>query len=176
MSLSYFQTIMNDTIPSIYPYPPTIVVKSALWYHPDADLFITIRGTVYGVYRQYFNVSRHFQRIFKRNEPGYNIARGTTCWLPIPFDDLDPFVFIKFLTCLYSPTTYDGDENDFKDIRRISVMWKFPELAGLALQHLLKRRQEKLALLTRNLCAATTMTSWIATETNRRNRRRIEET
>lgn len=167
---------MNNTIPSVYPYPPTIIVKSAIWYHHDADLFIIIRGTVYGTYRRYFNVSLYFQRIFKQIEPDYGIARGTTCWLPIPFDDLDPFIFIKFLTCLYSPALYVGDENDFKDIRRLSTAWKFPELAGLALQHLLKIRQEKLALLTRNLCAATMTTSRIMMEINRRDRMRIDET
>jgi hypothetical protein len=172
MSSPYFQTVLNNTIPSIYRYPPAIIVKSAAWYHHDADLFIITRGTVYGVYQQHFRVSPYFRQIFSRNEPGHDISRGTTCWLPIPFDDLDPFVFIKFLVCLYSPNDYDGNKNDFKDIQRLSLVWKFPELAGLALQKLLGIRQKKLSLTYRKLCATSTVTSWIMDEMEHRRRTR----
>jgi hypothetical protein len=49
--------------PTIYPfadkpYLPAILVKHHTWFFPDADLFISLDGVLYGVHQFYFNSHR----------------------------------------------------------------------------------------------------------------------
>lgn len=151
MSTSYFQTVLNTTITSIYPYPPPIIVKHHCWYFDDADFFIMIRGIVYGLHRRLFERSTYFSKILNQNEPEHDIPRGVSCFLPIPFDSLSTSHFAKFLDHLYYPDYFIATEEDWKNIRQLSLDWEFPHIAGIALLRVLEMRQRQLPPVMRTL-------------------------
>ena len=148
---SYFRTVLNTTVTSTFPYPPAIIIKHHWWYFPNADFFIIIRNIVYGLHRRHFEPSPFFRHISSQIEPGYDISRGTTVYLPIPLDDLDPSKFFVFLHYLYYPNLFSGTEEDWRYIRRFGLDWGFQRVAGLAIIRLLEMRQEQLPPVIRRL-------------------------
>ena len=78
---TYFETVLNTTVTSIYPYPPPIIIKHHFWYFPDSDFFITIRSIVYGLHQRHFESSSFFSDILNRNEPGHDIPQGMSIHL-----------------------------------------------------------------------------------------------
>ncbi len=146
---NYFQIVMNTTLSSIHPYPPPTVVKHYMWYYHDANLFIMIRGIVYGLHRQIFEKSDNFLTTHEIDEPGYDVPRGTTCLLPIPLNNLDTNLFDKFLSYVYYPEYFTGNENDLLDIRGLCITWGFYELSATILVEILDRRRRHLPLTMR---------------------------
>jgi hypothetical protein len=66
-------------------YPPPILTKHHTWYLHDADLFISIHNTLYGIHRRQLEESILFQEVLQF---GQNHLIGTLPIHPIPFDDL----------------------------------------------------------------------------------------
>ena len=141
---TYFRTILNTTITSIYPYPPATIVKHHFWYFNNADFFIIIRGIAYGLHRRLFEPSPYFRNILVQNEPGHDIPRGITVHLPIPFDKLSPPIFFIFLQYLYYPKYFIGTEEDWKNIRRLCLDWEFSHMAGITILKMLEMRRKQL--------------------------------
>ena len=137
---------MNIDSTTPFPYPPPILVKHHIWFFEDADLFISIRGIAFGLYRNFFEPSPFFQRKFKRILPGYTVPQGTTCLLPIPFDNLTYLEFSTFLMFLYRPDNFLGTKDEWFMIRRRCIKWKFTHQAGLALHHLVNLRRSKVPI------------------------------
>ena len=108
------------------PYPPPILTKHHIWYSDTANLFITICGILFGLYRAYFNHSRYFQTIMDMVEPGQPMAQGSIPLYPIPFDDLDLLLFQQFLQFFYHTSKFCGTKRDWEDIRDISIDWYLP--------------------------------------------------
>ena len=154
---TYFETVLNTTITSIYPYPPPIIIKHHFWYFPDSDFFITICSIVYGLHRRHFESSSFFSAILNQNKPGHDIPRGTTVYLPIPFDDLSPDKFFAFLHHLYYPALFVGTEEEWKDVRRLSLEWDLPRVVGFAALRLLEIRQQQLPPVMQQLVERTTL-------------------
>ena len=77
--------------------------------------------------------------------------------LPIPFDNLSPLTFFAFLHHLYYPTLFIGTEDEWKDIRRLSLEWNLPRVAGFAALRLLEIRQQHLPLVMRQLMERTSL-------------------
>ena len=74
-------------------YPPPILTKHPIWYSINADFFIMLQGTLYGLHWQYF-----------QNLPLFQVAAhgekqliGLLPQHPIPFDTLKHDLFNHFL-------------------------------------------------------------------------------
>ena len=67
--MTYFETVLNTTVTSIYPYPPPIIIKlfqsfkHHLWYFHNSNFFITIHSVVYGLHCRHFESSSFFSNI-----------------------------------------------------------------------------------------------------------------
>jgi hypothetical protein len=80
------------------PYPPAILVKHHTWFFPDANLFISLDGVLYGVHQFYFDQSLLFQGIIHYREAN---KIGVTPLHPISFDTLKRDILDNFLQILY---------------------------------------------------------------------------
>jgi len=98
-------------------YPPPMFTKHHRWYFENADLFIIIRGIVYGLHQIKFLTSTYFQTILSINEINEDQPQGTTCLRPIPFDDMSHADFSLLLYFLYCPYNFQGTERDWKVIQ-----------------------------------------------------------
>ena len=90
------------------PYPPPILTKHHIWYSDTANLFVTICGVLFGLHRAYFNHLQYFQIIMDTVEPGQLMAQGSIPLYPIPFDDLNPLPFHRFLQFFYYTLKFCG--------------------------------------------------------------------
>ena len=120
------------------PYPPPILTKHHIWYSDTANLFITIHGILFGLHRAYFNHSRYFQTIMDIVKPEQLMAWGSVPLYPIPFDDLNPLPFHRFLQFFYHTAKFCGTKRDWEDIRDISIDWYLPQQTAIAIQKLVK--------------------------------------
>ena len=85
------------------------------------------------------------------------MPRGTSIHLPIPFDDLPPLVFFAFLHHLYYPKLFIGTEDEWIDIRRLSLEWDMPQTAGFAALRLLEMREQQIPPVMRQLIERTSL-------------------
>ena len=122
------------------PYPPPILAKHHIWYSDTANLFIMIRGVLFGLHRAYFNHSRYFQTIMDMVEPGQPMAWESVPLYPIPFDDLDPLSFQQFLQFFYHTSKFCGTKRDWEDIWDISIDWYLPQQTAIAIWKLVEIR------------------------------------
>ena len=99
-----FLNLPDETYPAAYPYPPSIFIKHRHWYLPQADVFFSIRGTLFGVHRQvFYRRSTFFRSILNTIDQTTGYPRGLRPSRPIPFDDMFENEVIPFLTFLYKP-------------------------------------------------------------------------
>jgi hypothetical protein len=148
---NYLQLVLNTTMTSTFTYPPPTIAKHPYWYFPDADLFLMIRGVVYGIHRSHFKNSTFFHNILTQNDAIHNVPRGTTVHFPIPFDDLAPSTLFNLLHYLYYPGLFTGTELDWKELRRLSLDWDLPRVAGIAAIRILEMRERELPPTMRQL-------------------------
>ena len=83
-------------------YPPCS--PHAIWWLENADIFLSMRGIVYGLRRIHFIQSSLFQRLLSITR--LDILYGTTTGLPIPFDKIG-FKFSKLRKTGKCPMQYD---------------------------------------------------------------------
>ena len=140
-------------------YPPTMMQKHPIWYLPNADLFISIDGNLFGLYRHHFESSTLFKEILEYNKD-YGI--GQIPLRPIPFDDLRIQVFLNFLHFLHDSFSFtesnggDLSHSDWMDVKNLCEDWYFPNQIGEILRMLYWRRVSKFPLLQRKLVQTTT--------------------
>ena len=122
------------------PYPPPILTKHHTWYSNDADLFISLRGILFGLHRAYFTQSLYFQTIMDVVDSERPVPRGSQILFPIPFDDLDQLSFTRFLSFLYQTRQFQGTKREWEDIRDYCVDWYLPQHTVIAVRKLLELR------------------------------------
>jgi hypothetical protein len=120
-------------------YPPPILTKHHAWYLHDADLFISIHGTLYGIHRRQLEESILFREVLRY---GQNHLIGTILIHPIPFDDLKKEIFDHFLVLLYCGMTTLNHltRNDLVDIKRLCIDWYLPHQTVMIIRRLCKIR------------------------------------
>jgi hypothetical protein len=79
-------------------YSPPILTKHHTWYLHDADLFISIHGTLYSIHQRQLEESILFREVLQYEQ---NHLIGTIPIHPIPFNDLKKEIFDQFLVLLY---------------------------------------------------------------------------
>ena len=133
-----------------YPYPPPMLVKHPILYWDDANLFISVRGMLYGLHQQFFIPhSTFFITILNRIDPCRTAPRGTLPSLPIPFDKLSYLRFEEFITLLYNLNRFYGDEDRWKRIHQLATYWNFRHIQDKALFELQYLRYQELPPLSR---------------------------
>jgi hypothetical protein len=125
-------------------YPPPILVKHHTWCLYDADLFISIRGTLYGIHQRRLEDSILFQEILRY---GQNHLIGVILIHPIPFDDLKKEIFDHFLILLYCGTTTLNHlaKNDLVDVKRLCIDWYLPHQTSIIIRRLCEIRIQQLS-------------------------------
>ena len=73
-------------------------------------------------------------------KPGQPMAQGSIPLYPIPFDDLDPLSFQRFLQFFYHTSKFCGTKQDWEDIQDISINWYLPQQTAITIQKLVKIR------------------------------------
>jgi hypothetical protein len=116
-------------------YPPPILTKHHTWYLYDADLFINIRGILYGIHQQQLEESILFREVLQH---GKNHQIGTILIHPIPFNILKKEIFNHFFVLLYcGTTTLDYlTRNDWVDIKQLCIDWYLPHQIATIIQRL----------------------------------------
>ena len=66
-----------------FPYPPHHPQQHFLWFYKNADIFISVHNTIYGLHRIHFVQSPVFRRILETVIPPYDQPLGLTEALPI---------------------------------------------------------------------------------------------
>src|SRR5277367_210506 len=90
-----------------YPYPPPILAKQLQWYLPHANLFISVRGALYGLHHYFFPLGSFFTTLQPpKIQDGEFIPRGLIPELPIPIDDISYIEFAEFLIFLCYPDQF----------------------------------------------------------------------
>ena len=79
-------------------YPPPILTKHPVWYSLNANFFIALWGTLYGLHWWHFQSSILFQEIIAHGEKH---LIGLLPQHPIPCDSLKGGLFNYFLILLY---------------------------------------------------------------------------
>jgi hypothetical protein len=124
-------------------YPPPILTKHHTWYLHDADLFISIHNTLYGIHQRQLEESLLFQEVLQY---GRNHLIGTLPIHPIPFDDLKKEIFDHFLILLYCGTTTLNHltRNDWVDIKQLCIDWYLPHQTAMIIRRLCEIRIQRL--------------------------------
>ena len=106
-------------------YPPPILIKHSIWYSINADFFIALQGTLYGLHWQYFQNSPLFWEVVAHGEK--QLIRLLPQH-PIPFDTLKHDLFNYFLILLYHGTIRLNHlkRDDWIDLKQLCVDWCFP--------------------------------------------------
>ena len=114
-------------------YPPPILTKHPVWYSLNANFFIALQGTLYGLHWQYFQSSILFQEIITHGEK-HSIRLLPQH--PIPFDILKGDLFNHFLMLLYhgSFKLNHLNRDDWIDLKRLCIDWYFPGQTAINLK------------------------------------------
>src|ERR1700678_4441719 len=124
-------------------YPPPLLMKHPVWYYPDADLFISIKGSLYGLHQRRFETSVFCNEILRYGK--FNKI-GTIPAHPIPFDALRNDIFEKFLLLLYSsfPSEISFTFYELINLKVLSIDWYFPHQMAIIVRKLFILRQQSL--------------------------------
>ena len=125
-----FISLTSILEPAITPtfkqfYPPSILTKHPVWYLLNADFFITLWGTLYGLHWWHFQNSILFQEIIAHGEKH---LIGLLPQHPIPFDNLKNDLFDHFLVLLYHSSFKLNHltRDDWINLKWLCVDWYFP--------------------------------------------------
>jgi hypothetical protein len=125
-------------------YPPPILTKHQTWYLHDADLLISIHGTLYGIHQQQLKESILFREVLRY---GQNHLIRTILIHPIPFDILKKEIFDQFLVLLYCGTTTLNHltRNDWVDIKQLCIGWYLPHQTAMIIRRLCEIQIQQLS-------------------------------
>ena len=124
-------------------YPPPILTKHPIWYSINTDLFISLRGILYGLHWQHSQNSILFQEIIAHGETH---LIGLLPQQPIPFNILKHNLFNNFLILLYHGTVKLSHltRDDWIDLKQLCVDWYFPSQTTIIIQKFCKLQYQQL--------------------------------
>lgn len=115
-------------------YPPR--TTHVLWWLENADIFISIKGIVYGLRRIHFTPSPLFRLLLSITRPPLDEPFGTTFHTAIPFDDINQQSFCEFVYLLHMPEIYRANSEGWLKIFQIAKDWEMPHVARRATREL----------------------------------------
>ena len=105
-------------------YPPC--APHAIWWLENADIFLSVRGIVYGLRRVHFIQSSFFRRLLSITK--LDISFGTTSSLPIPFDDIRPSTFGEIIYLLHLSEIFKTTKENWLQILQTAKDWEMPHV------------------------------------------------
>ena len=81
-------------------YPPPVLIKHHFWYLDNANLFVSIWGTLYEIHHTYFKPFHYFQNLLDCINPMFTIPQGYLPKQPIPSNNLNTQLFSCLLSYL----------------------------------------------------------------------------
>ena len=102
-----------------FPYPPPFQVKRDEWYLSNANIFISVRGKLYGLRRDRLPPGCLFVRDSYVIQPTELYPRGFPPSRPFPIPELTYLEFDEFLIFFYYTEYFYGDEERW---RRVCVL------------------------------------------------------
>ena len=109
-------------------YPPS--APHAIWWLENADIFLSVRGIVYGLRRIHFIQSSLFRQLLSITR--LNISYGTTTSLPIPFDNIRPSAFGEIIYLLHLSEVFKTTKESWLQILQIAKDWEMPHVVRRA--------------------------------------------
>ena len=120
-------------------YPPPILTKHPVWYSLNANFFIALQGTLYGLHWWYFQNSILFQEIIAH-------LISLLPQHPTPFDILKSNLFDHFLILLYHGS-FKLDHltrDDWIDLKWLCMDWYFPGQTAIIIKKFCDLRHQQL--------------------------------
>lgn len=102
-----------------FPYPPPFLVKRDEWYLPNANIYISVRGKLYGLRRDHLPLNCLFLLDPYTLQPSELYPRGFTPTRPFPISDLTYLEFEEFLIFFYYTEYFHGNEERW---RRVCIL------------------------------------------------------
>src|SRR5271156_4412473 len=99
-----------------FPYPPPFLVKRDEWYLSNANVFISVRGKLYGLRRERLPPNCLFLHDPYAILPGDLYPRGFTAFQPLPVPELTYLEFEEFLIFFYYTEYFYGDEEHWQRV------------------------------------------------------------
>jgi BTB/POZ domain len=109
------------------PYAP-----HAVWWLDNADIFLSIRGIVYGLRQIHFIQSPIFRHLLAHTKSPFNTPFGTTPEAPISFDKIRPSMFEEMIYLLHLSETFKTTKENWLQIYQIAKDWGMPHVARRA--------------------------------------------
>jgi hypothetical protein len=109
-----------------FPYPPPFLFKREEWYLPNANLFLSVRGKLYGLRREKFPRTCFFLDDAYRIHDNELYPRGFTLTRPFPVDHITHWEFEEFLIFLYYTEHFHGNEARWRRVCLLAGRWHFP--------------------------------------------------
>ena len=148
LPLRFYQTFTMTTTPllSVHlprPRQPEIVYSNFLtmdryypphaphvvWWLENANIFLSIRGIIYGLRQIHFIQSPILRRLLTITKPPFDTPFGTTPSLPIPFDNIQPSAFREIIYLLHLCEIFKTTKESWLQIFQIAKDWEMPHAA-----------------------------------------------
>jgi len=132
-----FQSLRPQTPQIVYSNHPNIdqyqspFACHVIWWLENADIFLSVRGIVYGLRKIHFTQSPIFRRLLARPRLN-NTPFGTTPQTPIPFDNIRPTAFGEMIYLLHISEIYKTNSGGWLQIFQIAKDWEMPQIARRA--------------------------------------------
>ena len=102
-------------------------------YPKQQNIGTVLWATVYKIHHTYFKPFHYFWNLFDHINLVFTIPQEYLPKQPIPFDNLNTWLFSHLLLYLYQPTLFERTQKNWESIRNIGKEWDFPELTYIAI-------------------------------------------
>ena len=119
--------IVYSNLPTLDDYIPPLA-RHVVWWLNDADIFLSIKGIVYGLRRIHFTQSSLFRHLLNNLVP----SCGTDFRNPIPFDKIHPPSFYEIVYLLHISEMFETTSQGWLQIFQIAKDWEMPHVARRA--------------------------------------------
>jgi hypothetical protein len=123
--------ITYSNLPTLDDYIPPLA-RHVVWWLEDADIFLSIKGIVYGLRRIHFTQSPLFRHLLNNLIPTF----GTDSKNPIPFDKIHAPSFYEIIYLLHISEMFNTDSQGWLRIFQIAKDWEMPHVARRATREL----------------------------------------
>jgi hypothetical protein len=123
--------IAYSNLPTLNDYIPPFA-RHVVWWLENADIFLSIKGIVYGLRRIHFTQSSLFRHLLDDITPSF----GTSSRNPIPFDEIHPPSLYEIIYLLHISEMFETNSQGWLRIFRIAKDWEMPHVARRATREL----------------------------------------
>jgi hypothetical protein len=128
--------IVYSNLPTLDDYIPPLA-RHAVWWLENADIFLSIKGIVYGLRRIHFTQSSLFRHLLDDLVPLNDLVPPLgDLQNPIPFDKIHPPSFYEIVYLLHISEMFETNSQGWLRIFQIAKDWEMPHVARRATREL----------------------------------------